>query len=718
MHGNLIQKLMPKRLLYAQLAFTVLSFSAMVILGHLFASNIVHGYLTQNSESVLTLVQTHISSELLEPKILLSDYSRALRIMIMRGDNADQLQKYYYEQYVNSFFDRHYVSSTYTIFGYFETLPGGPAFLEGFRTDNLSDNFDPARTLWYRNAIAANGSVAETLINADKNFGDPVLIYSICIFDDDNHRLGVVGIQIQVSIIAKDVVETALARGGYGVLLSADMVVLAHPNQDFVGKNMRNPKIPASIFVDELQRGEEIFERPLSSFRKEASVGFFRELPNGWYLGLITPKGPYYQSVTRMAFILAGLGIVFAAALIFVLIRVDSAKNKSEEESRHKSAFLANMSHEIRTPLNAIIGMTAIGKSAADIERKDYCFTKVGDASHHLLGVINDILDMSKIEASRFELSPKEFDFGKLIQRVVNVFNFRMEEKKQKLMIDIDKAIPDTLNADDQRLAQIITNLLGNAVKFTPENGSVSLAARFLGEENGVCTIQIAVTDTGIGISGEQQAKLFQSFQQAESSTTRKYGGTGLGLAISKNIVEMMGGKIWVQSEPGKGSIFAFTIQAKRGKGEKQGLLDSNANQDEQAHTDITGIFAGLRILLAEDVDINREIVMALLEPTLLKIDTAENGSVAVKKFAEAPEKYDMIFMDLQMPEMDGYEATRRIRAMNVPEAKTIPIVAMTANVFREDVEKCLEAGMNSHIGKPLDLNEALDKLRAYLPRR
>jgi len=718
MLGKLLQKVMPKRLLYAQLVFTVLAFSAMVVLGYLFTSNIVRGYLTQNSEAVLTLVQTHISSELSEPKILLGDYSRALRIMIMRGDDAGELRKYYYEQYVNSFFDRHYISSTYTIFGYFETLPDGPAFLEGFRDYNLSGNFDPARTLWYRNAIAANGNVAETLINADKNFGDPVLIYSICIFDDNKRRLGVAGVQIQVSIIAKDVVETALARGGYGVLINEGMVVLAHPHQDFVGKNMRNPKIPASIFVDELQRGEEIFERPLLSYKKEASVGFFRKLPNGWYLGLITPKGPYYQGVSKMAFILAGLGIAFAAALILVLIRVDSAKNKSEEESRHKSAFLANMSHEIRTPLNAIIGMTAIGKSATGIERKDYCFTKVGDASHHLLGVINDILDMSKIEASRFELSPEEFSFERLIQQVVNVINFRVEEKKQKLTIDIDKAIPDTLIADDQRLAQVITNLLGNAVKFTPEDGSITLGARFLGEENGVCTIQIAVTDTGIGISPEQQAKLFQSFQQAESSTTRKFGGTGLGLAISKSIVEMMGGKIWIQSETGKGSSFIFTIQAKRGSGDKQASLVSDANQDEQAHTDINDIFAGRRILLVEDVDINREIVLALLEPTLLEIDTAENGSVAVKKFAAAPEKYDMIFMDLQMPEMDGYEATRRIRALEVPAAKTIPIVAMTANVFREDVESCLEAGMNSHIGKPLNLNETLDKLRAYLPQR
>jgi len=219
-----------------------------------------------------------------------------------------------------------------------------------------------------------------------------------------------------------------------------------------------------------------------------------------------------------------------------------------------------------------------------------------------------------------------------------------------------------------------------------------------------------------IGISSEQQANLFQPFHQAEASTTRKFGGSGLGLVISKNIVEMMGGRIWIQSEPGKGSTFTFTIQAIASEPQNPAGRKTGESPEEASRLkDIAGLFEGRCILLAEDVDINREIVMSLLEPTLLEIDCAVNGAEAVRKFSEAPEKYDMIFMDLQMPEMDGYEATRRIRALGVPGAKTTPIVAMTANVFREDVERCLEAGMDDHIGKPLDFDEALDKLRVYL---
>jgi CheY-like chemotaxis protein len=378
--------------------------------------------------------------------------------------------------------------------------------------------------------------------------------------------------------------------------------------------------------------------------------------------------------------------------------------------SRAKSAFLANMSHEIRTPMNAIIGMVAIGEDASDTERKDYCFTKIGDASRHLLGVINDILDMSKIEANKFELSPDEFNFEKMIQSAVNVINFRIDEKRQQFTVRIDDAIPKTLIADDQRLAQVITNLLGNAVKFTPEEGSISLDARFLGEKDGLYTIEIAISDTGIGISPEQQKRLFSSFQQAEISTARRFGGTGLGLAISKNIVEMMGGTIGVQSELGKGSVFTFTVQAK-----KSVHVNDAADNPPGVKKDIAGLFAGRRILLAEDMEINREVVLALLEPALMEIDCAENGAEAVRKFSEAPQKYDLIFMDVQMPEMDGYEATQRIRALNLPKAKSIPIVAMTANVFREDVEKCMKAGMNGHVGKPLNFDEVLEQLYTYL---
>ena len=520
---------------------------------------------------------------------------------------------------------------------------------------------------------------------------------------------------------------------------------------------------------------------------------------------------------------------------------LEEQTESAKRASLAKSDFLSNMSHEMRTPMNAIIGMTAIAKNSDELSRKDYCLKKIEDASTHLLSVINDILDMSKIEANKFDLSIETFNFERILQKVANIIVFRIDERQQYFTVHIDKDIPRYLIGDDQRITQVITNLMSNAVKFTPEGGSIQLNAYLVAIADNLCTIKIEVIDTGIGISEEQQKRLFSSFVQAESSTTRKFGGTGLGLAISKHIVEMMGGEIWLESEPGKGSTFSFTIQVERVIETTNSLLeigvswanmsvlviddaldtreyfsdimqrfgsscdvaasgdeacarirehgpynfyfidwrlegmqggelarrinDSGSNQSLIVMSSVSewddiqeaakgvgitkllpkplfpsniadcineclgsqsavrsgnelnyqGLLKRYRILLAEDVEVNREIVISLLEPTELAIDTAENGAVAYELFCKNPDRYDMIFMDVQMPEMDGYEATRKIRALGAQRAKEIPIVAMTANVFKEDIDKCLAYGMNDHLGKPLNYEKMMSTLCGHL---
>ena len=397
--------------------------------------------------------------------------------------------------------------------------------------------------------------------------------------------------------------------------------------------------------------------------------------------------------------------------------RLVQAREDALAGTRAKSAFLASMSHEIRTPMNAIIGMVTIGKASADISRKDYALEKIETASVHLLQVINDILDISKIESGKLEIVPELFRFEDLLHRIDDVFLHRLKEKNQAFQNLIDPAIPEYLIADDQRLLQVIINFLSNASKFTPEGGSITLAARVAERTEDGLLLRVEVSDTGIGITPEQQTRIFHSFEQAENSTTRKYGGTGLGLAISKNIIELMGGRIELQSQAGEGSTFSLVVPAgfrtAADVADHAGLPASSAKPDDKHPAEVD--FSGWQILLAEDVEINRIIFCTMLEATRLKIDCAVDGREAVQLYKQHPEKYDLILMDVQMPEMDGYEATRLIRGSGLANAETIPIIAATANVFREDIERCRDAGMDGHIGKPIDFNEMIRVLKEHL---
>ena len=535
---------------------------------------------------------------------------------------------------------------------------------------------------------------------------------------------------------------------------------------------------------------------------------------------------------------------------------IERAREDAELASAAKSEFLLDMSHEMRTPLNAIIGMTGVARKSDKAERREYCLKKIEDASADLLVVLNDILDISTIETNKLELSIESFVFEKMIQKAVNIINFQMEEKRQYFSVNLDDKIPYTLTGDSKRLIQIITNLLSNAVKYTPEGGNIHLVARLVPArpeavvENGAYTVQIEVTDSGIGISAENQSRLFHSFHKTNVDSSRKLGEAGMGLAISRHLVEMMGGRIWVDSELGMGATFGFTFIARQGdESENKVLLNNTYWADKRAlvadaspntlvyfrseavrlsiscdvmlsgetaleqikkngmydiyfidwkmhgvngieiaasimelsagkkkpliaimcsavewklieasaktagveyflqkplfrsniidclnsffgpkntelsHTpEIKDNFEGFHILLVEDIEINREIVLAQLEPTALAIDCAVNGKVALKMVMNAEKPYDVIFMDLQMPEMDGYEAAYKIRQFergsyggDMEAGKQIPIIAMTASVSRDDVERCLKAGMTDHISLPMDIEEVLKKLRFYL---
>ncbi len=523
----------------------------------------------------------------------------------------------------------------------------------------------------------------------------------------------------------------------------------------------------------------------------------------------------------------------------------EELKEAADAANEAKGRFLSNMSHEIRTPMNAIIGMVNIAKKSTDLEKIKKCLLTVETSSEHLLSIINDILDISKIESGKIDLFLEQFYVEDLFENIIHVTSVKAREKNQEILIRLGTDIPPRICGDYTRLMQAIVNFLSNAIKFSEVGSKILLTARCTEQVEDRVRLEISVKDTGIGMTQEQVAKLFQAFQQADGSITKRYGGTGLGLAITKKTIQLMGGDVWVTSSPGEGSEFTLALwlnlgdetcplreQASLHQPSNLHILVATANHElceyccelltaqgatcktaascaEAIHViksyeaehpitlilrdypmedpggieaihcicatgrsvmgtvlmsaqdmvttldnacvaersvflskpllpsalftavnEATGVkperllqeveepvttYPGKRILLVEDIDINREIVKALLESSLLEITEVENGKEAVDAFEAAPELFDLIFMDIQMPVMDGYTAARAIRSSKHPRGAIIPIIAMTANAFREDVEIALSAKMNGHVSKPLDEKKLRFELDTHL---
>lgn len=415
-------------------------------------------------------------------------------------------------------------------------------------------------------------------------------------------------------------------------------------------------------------------------------------------------------SSTRWISLLNGVFV-----LVAVLFGIYQSRQKkvyqelviAERASREKSRFLSQMSHEIRTPMNGIIGMTQIAKeSINNTEKLEECLGKIQLSSDYLLSLINDILDMSRIENGKIELYHTAFDLRSFAERLRTMFTQKAADAGLSFSVTTGNITAPAVVGDELRLTQIVVNLISNALKFTPEGGEIQVALRQERQEDDFCLLTIEVRDTGIGMTEEFLKKIFEPFEQADSSISHKYGGTGLGLAISHNLIQLMGGQISVQSKEGEGTCFQVGLRLPVTDSNVPEIAPSAKIQSEER-------LDGYRILLAEDNAINSEIATSLLAIKGAKVDPVWDGKEALEQFAQStPGAYQVVLMDIQMPVMNGLEACRKIRSCGHAQAKTIPIIGLSANAFQQDAGEAMDSGMNGYVSKPFDLKELVHAIR------
>jgi PAS domain S-box-containing protein len=807
---------------YIQVLIVALTFTVMTFLSYILMSNIEYGNMQREASSVLQYMHSNIMLRVSEPKIVVKKTADMIRLML--GENMDIKTIKEYTKGFNK--DRNFSQNIVSYYIFIDE--------------------SPKDSVWYNEVPEITG---EVLIKDrfDKSLNAIVLTYVCRIFDKANNPRGFIGLNVNFEDVTKLVVNSQIAEGGFGLMFNRNYEFLAHIERGFIGNtSLFDNGIGISKFKDIFDRRGEVFGQDFINYRGKKSVAFFRQLENGWYFGIITPKENYYKNVNKMAWYLAMLGLAFTLLLSVILIRIINAReradtlihsknleleaiahryksilnavplpltvtdldtkwtfiNTSAEEllgisyedamgrpcsswnisicntvncgiecakrglkqtffshknlsykvdveflknvenetvgyieviqditkveqvakaeadsaNKAKSLFLAKMSHEIRTPMNAIIG-------AVEIQIQDETlpphiresFAMIYNSSNLLLGIINDILDLSKIEAGKMELVPTKYDIASLVNDTVQL-NIMRNSKHITFELFIDENAPAKLIGDEIRIKQILNNLLSNAFKYT-EAGKIKLSIFTENRNGNDIMLVFTVSDTGNGMTEEQVKKIFSTeYIRFNLESNRSIGGTGLGMNITQHLVQMMDGKISVDSKLGKGSVFTVHLPQKiaesnaLGKEMAENLMQFRSLDKEVKKSQFTREYMPYgSVLIVDDVDSNLFVAKGLMMPYGLSMDTASSGMSAINKIKNG-KVYDVIFMDYMMPEMDGMEAVKIIRELGYKK----PIVALTANALVGQAKIFLENGFDDFLPKPIDvrqLNAVLNRL-------
>jgi len=706
---------------YAQFFLIITAFVIMGIASIIFVSRIERRHLIKDVENAFVFTENNIASSFLEYESFLIGYSETVRSMIIRGESEDTLSAYIATITNLMLKNNDYMKDLINTHGYFFTWGG--KFISGIDW-TPPVNFNPQDHPCFKAGIEAEGNITISETYTNTITGDTVLSFSRYIKDDNGNPLGVICIELALDRIYKNAISINLTANSYGILLNNKLEIIAHPESYIIGRQLQNMNSSLASLVPELEMGQNIYERRVKNYLYKNSIIYIKKIKYDLFLGVVIPVHEYYRNMNNMILFLVVIGAILASALCVMLYFIALARKKTDLRTQQKSNFLAIMSHEIRTPLNAILGMTEIQmQNTTHPPSTCEAFIKINNSGTILLNIINDILDLSKIEEGKLELIPVKYEVASLINDVVQLNYIRHESGQIEFNIDIDENIPSTLIGDELRIKQILNSLLSNAFKYTAR-GQVTLSVNTECVGRGgvvLVTLIFQIKDTGQGMTPKQVSWLFDD-ESARSNfeANRTTEGTGLGITITRNLVNLMYGKISVKSAIGEGTTVTVRLPQRTdgigirgviGKELAESLKQfKQGNAIQQKKSQFTHEYMPYgRVLIVDDVETNLYVANGLMVPYGLNIDLATSGFEAIDKINEG-NVYDIVFMDHMMPKMDGIETTKLLREMGY----TSPIVALTANALAGQAEIFLKNGFDGFISKPIDirqLNITLNKL-------